>query len=86
MARPDGYDKPRKPEATPPAIDPDAKPKSSGEMESEGEREGDVLKGRSNPDEIDTELSDELKKRQARDGSGEQALDSSSPETLLPPD
>jgi len=86
MPKPEGYDKPHKPKATPPAIDPDADPKSSEEMEAEGESEGPALGHRSDPDEINTELSDELKKRQARDGSGEQSLDSSRPETLLPPD
>lgn len=86
MPDPDGYDRPAKPEATPPAIDPDMKPKTSSEMEAEGEREGQTLRHRSHPDEIDTELSDRLRKRQSRDGEGEQTLDASKPETLLPPD
>lgn len=86
MARPEGYDKPRTPPGTPPVIDPDAKPKSSEEMEADGEEEGDVLGNRSDPDEIDTELSETLRKRQDRDGAGEEELDSMTPETLLPPD
>jgi len=86
MARPDGYDRPEKPEATPPAIDPDVNPRTSREMKEDGEHEGEALGHRSDPDQIDTELSETLKKRQARDGGGEQHHDSARPETLLPPD
>jgi len=86
MARPDGYDKPEKPEATPPAIDPDLKPRTAEEMAQDGEEEREPLDRRSHPDQIDTELSEKLKKRQARDGGGEQSHDSARPETLLPPD
>lgn len=86
MARPEGYDKPRTPPGTPPVIDPNVAPKSSDEMEGDGEEEGEVLGNRSDPDEIDTELSETLRKRQDRDGGGEEKHDSASPEALLPPD
>ncbi len=86
MARPDGYDKPIKTQTTPPAIDPDVKPRTFQEMKADGESEGEVLGHRSDPDEIDTELSETMKKRQARDGLGENGHDSAKPETLLPPD
>ncbi len=86
MSQRDDYEKPRIPPATPPVIDPDAEPKSSEEMEQEGEEEGEPLGNRSDPDQIDTEMSDKLRKRQDRDGGGESEHDSASPETLLPPD
>lgn len=85
MAR-DDFDTPRIPPGTPPAIDPDAAPKTSAEMEAEGEEEGEVLGHRSDPDQIDTELSDKLKRRDARDGMGEEGLDEAPPEAMLPPD
>ena len=74
-----GYDTPRTPPATPPVVDPEVEPKSAAEMEAEGESEGDVLGHRSNPDEIDTELTDKLTWRDRQDGTGEMALN-------LPPD
>lgn len=86
MARPEGYDNPRTPRGTPPVIDPDARPKSPEEMEAEGEAEGDVIGNRADPGATDTGLSDTLRKRQDRDGAGEEELDSMTPETLLPPD
>jgi hypothetical protein len=86
MPRPEGYETPRTPPATPPVIDPDAEPKSAEEMEADGEREGEVQGHRSDPEQIDTELSETLKQRQARDGAGEEELDAMTPETLLPPD
>lgn len=73
------YDKPRTPPATPPVIDPNVKPKTAAEMAEEGETEGEVIGHSSHPDAIDTELSDELVERNARDGLGEAALN-------LPPD
>lgn len=85
MSSRDDYDKPRIPPGTPPVIDPNAKPKTAREMEEDGEEEGEVLGHRSNPDEIDTELSEKLRKRQDRDGKGEQALDTMNAETKLPP-
>ena len=48
-------------------------------MEDEGETEGEVLGHRSDPDEIDTELSDKLVERDKRDGMGEPTIN-------LPPD
>ena len=75
----DNYDTPRTPPATPPTIDPDVKPKTAAEMEAEGETEGEVLGHRSDPDEIDTELSDKLVDRDKNDGMGEASLN-------LPPD
>lgn len=86
MADTDPYEMPRKPEATPPAIDPTNKPKTSQEMEAEGEDEGDVLKNREGESEQEIELSRKLAKRQKADGAGEQELDTMTPETLLPPD
>ena len=73
------YDKPKTPPATPPTIDPDVKPKTAAEMAAEGETEGEVLGHSSEPDEIDTERSDELTERSRRDGAGEMAIN-------LPPD
>ena len=73
------YETPRTPPATPPTIDPNVKPKTAAEMEEEGETEGDVLGHRSDPDEIDTELSDKLVERDKRDGIGEPTIN-------LPPD
>ena len=68
------YETPKTPPATPPVIDPNVKPKTAAEFEADGEREGEVLGHRSAPDEIDTELSDELVKRNERDGLGEDLL------------
>ncbi|GMM92449.1 hypothetical protein [Qipengyuania sp. MTN3-11] len=73
------YEQPKTPPATPPTIDPEVKPKTAAEMEAEGETEGEVLGHRSEPDEIDTERSDDLVKRDKQDGAGEMALN-------LPPD
>lgn len=86
MARPEGYDKPHIPDDTPPAIDPDVKPKTSEEMEEDGEEEDQPLGNRSDPDQIDTELSEKLRKRDKREGEGEEGLDSSGDAPLLPPD
>lgn len=73
------YDTPKTPPATPPVIDPKVEPKTAAEMEADGETEGEVLGHRSDPDEIDTERSDALTKRDKLDGAGEMMLD-------LPPD
>lgn len=74
------YDTPRTPPDTPPVIDPDVDPKTAAEMEKDGETEGDVQGERSSSDQIDTELSDKLVRRDKRDGAGEAALDE------MPPD
>jgi hypothetical protein len=55
------------------------KPKTAAEMKDEGETEGEVLGHRSDPDEIDTELSDKLVESDKRDGIGEPTIN-------LPPD
>ena len=68
------YKTPLTPPATPPVIDPEVKSKTAAEFAAEGDREGDVLGHRSSPDEIDTELSDELVERNRRDGLGEDLL------------
>ena len=68
------YETPRTPPTTPPTIDPNVKSKTAAEMEDEGETEGEVLGHRSDPDEIDTELSDKLVERDKRDGIGEPTI------------
>ena len=70
----DNYDTPKTPPATPPTIDPEVKPKTAAEFADEGDKEGDVLGNRSDPDQIDTELSEKLRQRNNRDGEGEQSL------------
>jgi len=87
MAHSDKYDTPKKPKATPPAIEPANQPKSSDEMAAEGEREGDVLKAAGKDGVSDTSLSRELaEKQRRREGAGERELDAMKPETLTPPD
>jgi hypothetical protein len=73
------YDTPRTPPATPPQVAGAFDPKSSREMREQGEREGAVLKDGSDS-ELETELGDELARRDKRDGSGETELNN------LPPD
>ncbi len=80
------YDKPKTPEDTPAPIDPDAKPKPASEMEAEGEREGEVLKGQTAPDDIAVERAMSAAQDGGRDGQGENALDTMKSETILPPD
>jgi hypothetical protein len=57
-------------------------------MEEDGEAEGETLDHRETPDEIDIETEKALKPAMdgGRDGKGEQGLDVSRSETLLPPD
>ena len=87
MSRPEGYDKPHIPDDTPPAIDPDVEPRSSEEMEEDGESEEDQpLGNRSDPDQIDTEMTEKLRRREDRAGDGEKGLDHSGDVTKLPPD
>ncbi|MEW4448694.1 hypothetical protein [Qipengyuania sp. JC766] len=74
------YDEPEKPADTPPVIDPATKPKTSEEMEADGEAEEALLERQTAPSEIETELGVELTERNRRDGLGEADLDS------LPPD
>ena len=74
------YDKPSTPANTPPAIDPDVKPKTSAEMESEGEREDGILEHKSDEAEIEVERALGDAQQGGRDGAGEAALDT------LPPD
>jgi len=69
----------------PPAINPDAKAKSSDTMKAEGEQESETLQDRGTSDAHETQLSNKLARRQQRDGAGEQKLDPMKPETLLPP-
>lgn len=82
------YETPHVPPTTPPVVNPDVKPKTSAEMEEDGEAEGETLDHRDTPDEIDIETEKALKPAMdgGRDGKGEQGLDVSRSETLLPPD
>ena len=82
------YDTPKVPPATPPTIDPDAKPVEARELaqdDGDSEASGSVV-----ADAPETSLGKEkraaLSKRDKADGAGESDLDTMSPEILLPSD
>ncbi len=82
------YDTPKVPPATPPVIDPDVDPIDARELaqdDGDSDHDGSTLAGEKKAAER-TALNERLAKRDARDGMGEQGMDATSPETLLPPD
>ena len=68
------YDKPETPEGTPPVIRPDSAKDRQGT-----DREGTDREARE-------KLEERQRKREDREGAGEEELDSMRPETLFPPD
>ncbi|MGB7407894.1 MAG: hypothetical protein WA908_05265 [Pontixanthobacter sp.] len=81
------YTTPKVPPATPPVIDEHASAKDAREradIDGDSDRPGsnDVSKA---DDEI-TRANRAISRGNAKDGAGEQELDSMTPETLLPPD
>ena len=75
---PHDYDTPRTPEATPPVISSD---RDTGDDDSEG-----TESERSERARAARKLEQRQKERSTREGSGEEELDSMTPETLFPPD
>ena len=72
------YDTPKMPEATPPVISAD-RDTSGNESEGSGADQ-------SNRARAARKLEQRQKDRSSREGSGEEELDSMTPETLFPPD
>ena len=81
------YETAKVPPATPPAIDPRAKPLDAHELaQDDGDSEHDGSVDAAERREANAALEKRQAARMAADGAGEKELDSMTPETLLPPD
>jgi len=74
------YDKPKPPDNTPPAIDPETKPHSTADTQIEGGSKSEVPAHGTGNDDVEVEKALGKAQEGGRDGAGEAALDSQKPD------